>query len=148
MYGNARLIVANSWSEGIAPDPDLSIAEWGEANIQIPSESSPNHGALDLSLTPYLFELLECLHPDNPATLVVAKKGAQLGFTLVGIVWMGYTADVAQAPSMVIQPSVEMGKKFISTKLNPIIEATPVLRHKIHEQKSRDGTGSTTQYGC
>jgi phage terminase large subunit GpA-like protein len=71
-------------------------------------------------------------------------KGAQIGGTEAGNNWVGYIIDQAPGPLLVVQPTVEMGKRWSKGRLAPLIEDTPCLRGKIKDPRSRD-SGNTVQ---
>lgn len=45
---------------------------------------------------------------------------------------------------LVVQPTVEMGKRWSKGRLAPLIEDTPCLRNKVKDPRSRD-SGNTVQ---
>lgn len=87
---------------------------------------------------------MDCLSPSNPIEKVVFMKGAQIGGTEAGNNWVGYTMDQAPGPMLVVQPTVEMGKRWSKGRLAPLIEDTPCLRGKVKDPRSRD-SGNTVQ---
>jgi phage terminase large subunit GpA-like protein len=87
---------------------------------------------------------MDCLSPSNPTEKVVFMKGAQIGGTEAGNNWVGYIIDQAPGPLLVVQPTVEMGKRWSKGRLAPLIEDTPCLRGKIKDPRSRD-SGNTVQ---
>jgi phage terminase large subunit GpA-like protein len=131
---------------GLRPDPVMSVSEWADRHRRLAVEASPRPGQWSTATTPYLREVMDCLAPSHPAWKVTAKKGAQLGFTDVGINWMGMVADVAPGPMGVFQPTIEACFNFVKTKVDPALAVSPRLRRRVAEQKSRDGAGSTTRH--
>jgi phage terminase large subunit GpA-like protein len=87
---------------------------------------------------------MDCLSPSNPTEKVVFMKGAQIGGTEAGNNWVGYIIDQAPGSLLVVQPTVEMGKRWSKGRLAPLIEDTPCLRDKIKDPRSRD-SGNTVQ---
>jgi phage terminase large subunit GpA-like protein len=71
-------------------------------------------------------------------------KGAQIGGTECGNNWIGYVIDKAPGPMLVVQPTVEMGKRWSKGRLAPLIEDSPNLRDKVKDPRSRD-SGNTVQ---
>jgi phage terminase large subunit GpA-like protein len=60
-------------------------------------------------------------------------KGAQIGGTECGNNWIGYVIDKAPGPMLVVQPTVEMGKRWSKGRLAPLIEDSPSLRDKVKD---------------
>lgn len=71
-------------------------------------------------------------------------KGAQIGGTEAGNNWIGYIIDRAPGAMLVVQPTVEMGKRWSKGRLAPLIEDTPCLRNKVKDPRARD-SGNTVQ---
>jgi phage terminase large subunit GpA-like protein len=87
---------------------------------------------------------MDCLSPYSNYEKVVFMKGAQIGGTECGNNWIGYVIDKAPGPMLVVQPTVEMGKRWSKGRLAPLIEDSPNLRGKVKDQRSRD-SGNTVQ---
>ncbi len=87
---------------------------------------------------------MDALSPSSPYEKVVFMKGAQIGGTEAGNNWIGYMIDQAPGPMLVVQPTVEMGKRWSKGRLAPLIEDTPCLRDKVKDPRTRD-SGNTVQ---
>jgi phage terminase large subunit GpA-like protein len=87
---------------------------------------------------------MDCLSPYSNYEKVVFMKGAQIGGTECGNNWIGYVIDKAPGPMLVVQPTVEMGKRWSKGRLAPLIEDSPSLRDKVKDPRSRD-SGNTVQ---
>lgn len=87
---------------------------------------------------------MDCLSPSNPTEKVVFMKGAQIGGTEAGNNWVGSIIDQAPGPMLVVQPTVEMGKRWSKGRLAPLLEDTPCLKGKVKDPRSRD-SGNTVQ---
>ena len=95
---------------------------------------------------PYLREPQDCLHPDHPARRVTARWAAQLGKSTAIENWFGYIVDQAPGSMMIVLPTLEEATKFNRVKLQPTIEASPRIAHKVKPVNSRDEQGSTTAF--
>lgn len=69
-------------------------------------------------------------------------KSHQIGATTVGVNWLGYVIARAPAAAMVVEPTVDLAKKFSKQKLQPMIDLTPCLKGKVREARTRD-SGNT-----
>ena len=135
-------LVCGALALGIAPDPIVVPSAWAAESIVVPD--GPYAGTKwSHDVAPYLVEIMDTLSTEDPATRLAVRKSAQTGFTTVGIAWLGMIADQAPARVLAVQPTVDAAKDFNREKLQPTIEASPKLRAKIADQKSRDGRGST-----
>lgn len=57
-------------------------AEWAAENRYLPSSVSDNYGQWDPDMVPAYVEILNQVHPDNPATHITVMKSVQSGLTV------------------------------------------------------------------
>lgn len=69
-------------------------------------------------------------------------KGAQLGGSEVILNVLGYVIDHAPGPTLLVQPTVELGKRFSRQRVEPLFDATPRLAGKVARARSRDARSS------
>lgn len=144
---DGRQIVRAAFANYLKPPPDRSPADWAQAKRYVAAESgSPFPGKWSNDLAPYLTEPMTCLAASHPATDVTVCFSAQTGKTSIGENFFGYTVDEDPGPMLLVLPSLDESKKFVRMKLQPAIDATPSLRHKVADQKSRDESGSTAAF--
>lgn len=127
---------------GLKPDPLQTIAEWADERLHLPS-FAPVPGQWRTSRTPFLKEIMECLSPRHRCHKVVFMKPVQIGGTQVAVNWVGYTMDCSPTAMLFYEPIIDMAKRLTKEKLDPVILATPTLRGKVREARSRD-SGNTT----
>jgi phage terminase large subunit GpA-like protein len=141
-------LIFNAYSEsfnaGLRPDPELLVSEWADEFRVLSKTASSEPGRWRTERTPYLKEIMDCLSPYSNYEKVVFMKGAQVGGTECGNNWIGYVIDKAPGPMLVVQPTVEMGKRWSKGRLAPLIEDSPNLRGKVKDPRSRD-SGNTVQ---
>ncbi len=128
----------------LKPDPLLTVSQWADQSRVLSPVASAEPGAWRTSRTPYLRDIMDALSASSPIEKVVFMKGAQIGGTEAGNNWVGYVIDQVPGPMLVVQPTVEMGKRWSKGRLAPLIEDTPCLRGKVKEPRSRD-SGNTVQ---
>lgn len=127
------------------PVEDLTISEWSDRYRKVSRDSgSPWPGDFKTDRVPYLREPQDCLHPDHPARRVTARWAAQLGKSTAIENWFGFIVDQAPGSMMITLPTLEEATKFNRIKLQPTIEATPRVSHKVVPVNSRDEQSSTT----
>lgn len=137
-------LCASAFAEGLAPEPSLSVSDWADAFRFLSSTASSEPGRWRTARTPYLREIMDALSPSHPAQRVVVMAGAQVGKTECGNNWIGYVIHRAPGPMLMVQPTVETAKRVSKQRLAPMIEATPALRERVAESRSRD-SGNTVQ---
>jgi phage terminase large subunit GpA-like protein len=120
---------------GIRPNPNITIAQYAEKNLYLVSGKNPFPGLVEFSRTPYLFEIMNALMPDNGIERVVLMKGWQTGGTLTILAWMLWVMGAAPAPMMIVQPVSELRDKFSKQRINPIVANCRDLRNKVEEHQ-------------
>jgi phage terminase large subunit GpA-like protein len=78
--------------------------------------------------------------PNNGETVLMTAK--QLMKTTIIENVIGYFIHLDPSPILVVQPSLDMAKKFSKKKIAMMIKACPVLRDRIGDARSRD-SGNT-----
>jgi phage terminase large subunit GpA-like protein len=137
-------IDVSSYNAGLRPDSILLVSDWADDNRILSQTSSSEPGKFRTDRTPYLKEIMDALSPSSPIEKVIFMKGSQIGGTEAGNNWIGYIIDQAPGPMLVVQPTVEMGKRWSKGRLAPLIEDTVCLRNKVKDPRSRD-SGNTVQ---
>ena len=127
---------------GLQPDALQTVAEWADERMHLPS-FAPVPGPWRTSRTPFLKEIMECLSPRHRCKKVVFMKPVQIGGTQVAVNWVGYTMDRSPTAMLFYEPIIDMAKRLTKEKIDPVIQATPTLRGKVKESRSRD-SGNTT----
>lgn len=139
---DGRQVYRDAFRAGLRPDTVLTVSAWADEHRILPQKASAEPGPWRTSRTPYLREIMDRLSPSDPAQIVVFKKGAQIGGTEGGNNWLGFMIDQAPGPAMMVQPTVEMGKRVSKQRIAPMIEDCPRLRDKVKDARSRD-SGNT-----
>lgn len=92
---------------------------------------------------PYIRAPLRCLQDDDPCEEVVLVFGTQVGKSEAGNTWIGYIIDQAPGPTMIVQPTVDLAKRYSRLRIAPMIESMPCLRARVPPSRSRDGGNAT-----
>lgn len=129
------------------PQQELTVSEWADRYRRVSAESgSPFPGQWRTDRAPYLREPMDCLHPDHPARRVTMKFSAQTGKSETAVNWFGYVVDRAPGPMLTVLPTGEEAQKYNRVKLQPTIDASPKIRHRVRPENSRDEGASTTSF--
>lgn len=134
--------VERSFWEGLRPDPLLTVSQWADQRRWLSPKASAEHGQWKTTRTPYLRRPMDDLSATTRVREVTLVFGSQMGKTEMLLNWLGYIADIAPGPSLFVQPTIDMAKRYSKTRIQPMIDATPSLREKVADPKSRD-SGNT-----
>ena len=139
---SAADVYDEAFRQGLRPDPLLTVSEWADRHRMLSSVASSEPGPWRTSRTPYLKEVMDCLSPSSPVERVVAMFASQTGKTEAGLNWIGHVIHHVPGPMLMVQPTVEMAKRYSKQRIAPLIEASPVLRELVKPARSRD-SGNT-----
>lgn len=134
--------IAQAWRDGLTPDPLLTVSEWADQHRVLSNKASAEPGRWRTQRTPYLREIMDCLSVAHPAERVVFMKGAQLGATEMGSNWIGYVIHHIPGPMLAVWPTVDLAKRNSKQRIDPLIDASPVLAELVAPARSRD-SGNT-----
>jgi len=129
------------WRRGLRPEPALSVSEWADRHRVLPP-TSPEPGPWRTERTPYLREIMDCLSATSPVERVVLMAGSQLGKTEALLNSVGYCMAHAPGLMLLVMPSIDMIRRNTATRIDPMIEATPLLRDLVVPFRSKDGGNS------
>jgi len=137
--------VLAAFQDGLRPPPDLTVDAWADQFRNLPRISSGEPGRWRTGRTPYLREILQELSPRSHAEKVVLMKGSQIGATEAGINWLLSIIDNAPAPTLAVQPTIDLSKRFSKQRISPsILECRPI-RNKVKDNKSRGSSNTILQ---
>lgn len=131
----------NKIKEILKPSPPMSVSEWADENRVIPRGTASEPGKWRTSRVPYLKEIMDCLHTPG-VWKVVGMMASQTGKTEVLINGVGFYSHLHPCPILLVQPTIGAAAKFSKKRIQPTIDATPVLKEVYSVKKSRD-SGNT-----
>lgn len=142
-----REVVFGALAAASQPTEALTVSEWADRyRIVSPESGSPWPGPWRTARIPYLREPQDCLHPDHPARRVTLRWAAQLGKSSAIENWFCFVVDQSPGSMMIVLPTLEEATKFNRIKLQPTIDATKRIAHKVAPTNSRDEGASTTAF--
>jgi phage terminase large subunit GpA-like protein len=112
------------------PADDITVSEWAERNRMLLGQSSAEPGPWRNIRTPYLVEIMDA-YCDRHIDTIVVCKGSQLGVTEAMLNMTGYSIDQDPAPTMIVYPTIELGRSVSATRIQPMIEASSALRARL-----------------
>jgi phage terminase large subunit GpA-like protein len=113
---------------GIKPRAAVDFLQWAKDNVKF-EEGSPLPGPYDAEKFDYFTEILRKLQPDDPCREVTLRGSAQLGKTVVAMIFTGGSLDLDPCPFMYIHPTLDNGRLWDDTKWQPFLDTTAEL-HK------------------
>ncbi len=123
--------------DGLRPELPLTVSEWASRyRILPPTSAEPGRWRNDR--TPFLAEIMDALSVHSPTERVVFMKGAQIGATEAGNNWIGYVIHNAPGLMLAVLPSLDDIKRNSATRIDPLIECSPVLKERVVEPRSRE----------
>jgi len=139
---DGALIYRQAFAEGLRPPAAMTVSEWADEHRILSGKGSAEKGPWRTDRTPYLREPMDCLSPGSPWRRVVLMFGSQMGKTEVVLNWLGAIIHLWPAPSLLVQPTIDMAKRLNRQRLDPLLSETPVLRELVAPARSRD-SGNT-----
>lgn len=139
---SARWLCHKVAAKALAPEPELTVSSWADANRQLSTKASSEPGRWQTARTPYLREIMDTMSLPHPCTDGAFMKGTQLGGSEALYNMIGYVADKIPCPMMLLMPTTDTAKRVSKQRLQPMIDETPVLRERFSEQRSRSSSNT------
>jgi len=148
-HPDGKIVYLNAFKKGLSLDPILTVSEWAEKHRVLPSKSSSEPGQYRVNRTPYLREILDKLSPSSRTEKVIFGKPSQIGGTEAGNNWVLYCQMMNPGPMMMVQPTVELAKRWSVQRLAPSIAMIPQIQELIGDPKSRQSNNTilTKEFG-
>ncbi len=127
----------------VQPPPEMTVSEWADKNRYIQAGATPEPGRWRTDRVPYMKEIMDCLSATSPVQNICIMKGAQVAGSESGNNWVGYIIAINPAPTMLVQPTVEVAKGYSQKRIAPMITACPELKRKIKDARKRDSGNKT-----
>ena len=139
---DAALAYRQAFLEGLRPEAQGTVSDWADTYRVLSGVGCPEPGPWRTSRTPYLREPMDCLSSSSRIRRVVLVFGSQLGKTEAGLNWLGSVIHWRPAPTLLVQPTIEMAKRLNRQRLEPFIRETPAIAERIPPPRARD-SGNT-----
>lgn len=127
---------------------DKYPSDWNEEKRLMTSDVSPFPGRFSYAKTPYLKEIVDCLHPSNEAKTVVVMKGAQVGFS-TGVIEAGIGWIISESPSNILflTGHSDLAEEAMNGKIDQMIDSCglrPMIRPNVLRARNMR-TGDTNK---
>jgi len=84
-----------------------------------------------------------CIAVDSPTHLYLAGEAmVPTHNTEVGLNWIGYVMAHAPAPMLVVVPTIEVRKRWVRQRLDPLLKETPAISRLFDARSQRDAGNS------
>ncbi|SDQ99525.1 Phage terminase, large subunit GpA [Pseudovibrio sp. Tun.PSC04-5.I4] len=131
----------------------MDYVKWAQTHVYFRPERSDFPGYYNPEVFPFFNEILKALSPEDPCRTVTFKKSAQLGGTILALIWTMGSLDVQGGDFMYITPTLENAKRWSKSKFETLANDIPTIRAKfprnskeatdtILRKDSRDGLAS------
>lgn len=142
MMRDGGVVFVQAFAEVFAPRPPLTVDAWADRYRVLSGKAASEPGPWRTERTPYLREIMEALSADSDVEEVVLWAGTQLGKSETCNNWIGYIIDQNPGPVMLVQPTLDLAKRYSKQRIASLIDSTPVLRGRVQPARSRD-SGNT-----
>jgi len=139
---SALVLICRAMAAACRPRIRMTVSEWADKHRVLSGVASGEAGRWRTSRTPFLREIMDALSLHSPVQRVVVMKCSQIGVTEVALNWLGYIMDHAPAPTLFIEPTLDLRDKIEQTRLKPMIDETPALRELLGVRRTRDGSNT------
>lgn len=143
----AGAAVLQQLAEFMTPPPDVRISEWVEEGqvILTAATGSPREGPFRFDGVEYIREPLDRLHPDHPCSRVTLRGGAQSAKSSVGQLWVCWSIANHPRGFAIGLPTGGEVIKYNDYKLQPLIDGSPSLKHKVRPLSNKGSEGSNAR---
>lgn len=140
---DAYRLVDRLWAEHFTPRVPKDVDEWADSNRFLPAGSA-EQGLWRTERTPYARGIYKALSDSDDCEEVVLMCATQLVKSEAGLNWVGTIIDEMPAPVMIVQATVNTGKRYSRQRVAPMIQNSATLRRKVANALSRDAANSAS----
>jgi phage terminase large subunit GpA-like protein len=143
----ARPVVFTTLADALRPRRPVPVAQLAEDKRVVAEESGSRYpGPWRNARAPHMVDVMNACGPDDPAEDIICTCSAQVAKTETAINLFLHIVDQDPGPTIIVLPSHDEAGKFVNTKLQPAIDATPALRSRVLEFTDRSSRGSTASF--
>lgn len=125
--------------------PELDpVSGWADKYRHLAKSTSSEPGQWRNTRIPFLAGVMDALDHNHPSPIVCFVKSSQVGGSECGLNWIGRTVHQTPSSFLALFPTEKVGRKWVRTRLDSMIAATPVLREILPRGVKTSG-GNTLQ---
>ncbi|MBF0326001.1 MAG: phage terminase large subunit family protein [Alphaproteobacteria bacterium] len=140
---NPAWLAADIEARVMTPPPPVDLEAWATDFVEFP-KGSPRPGSYYPADFPFFTRILACLSPDHPSREVDLQKGAQLGGTVLAMIFAAGTTDLDPAPFLYTHPTAPNASRWMRGKFRPFLLASKHLSAVFATSKTKDSAQTST----
>ncbi len=126
----------------LEPPPPLDYSAWAKEHVRFGNESRFT-GPYQPDKFPYNDFILKLLSPEHPSRVVVMKKSAQLGGTVLAQIFVAASLDLDPGPFLYVLPTDSNAERWSNLKWRPMLRQIESLKAQFKTGASREPGAST-----
>ncbi len=136
---NAGAKLAGRMFSALAPPEDLTPSQWAELHRRLSPEASSKAGGLfSFEDFPWQREPIDMIESPDHGRMVFMWASQVTGKTETINNLIGSQIDLAPAPMLILQPTVDLGQTWSKDRFDTMRRDTPRIRYRVRGHKSRD----------
>jgi len=144
MKGKEFRVLARAWKVW-RPPLDMSISDWADEYRRLPNGVTSEPGRYNSRRLPWARFILDAIGARRYRDHILVGASQVMGKTEILNCVVGYFIHAEPSPILVKYPTRDSVEAWSKAKLDPMIQATPVLRAIFGTEKSRDGNNTITE---
>lgn len=133
---NSSFWLKNILIDAFTPKKKKTITEWLESPGLILPNNTAEPGKINISRTPYMFDILDKMSPENPTKEVILVFGSQMGKTTIENAIMCYYIEEDPSPmAFAFSDDGNLGG-YIKNKFDPLLAANPRIKSLLRSEGS------------
>ena len=144
MAGREFKLIQKAWAVW-RPPLAMSISGWADEFRRMPSGVTSEPGRYSSTRLPWCKFILDTIGERTYRDHILVGAAQVMGKTEILNSVVGYYIHADPSPILVKYPTRDSAEAWSKAKLDPMINATPVLRAIFGEDKARDGTNTITE---
>jgi len=140
-------LFSSAFKKTLKPRPRLTGSQWADSYRMVAAGTSPEPGQWRTIRVPYMKEPLD-MATSHSIEKVVIMAASQVAKSELLINVLGYYIDQEPSSIMMVQPTVDAAEAFSKERIDPTLQASPVLKEKmsvaVKEENGRSRKSAST----
>ena len=138
--GRTARLLKSIFSKSLKTIPKTSVSEWADTYRML-AQGAAEPGRWHTNRAPYQKDIMDAFTAKGVHRVIV-KSCSQVGKSDIMNNVIGRFAHLDPCTMMMIQPTLADGEDFSKSRIQPMIEATKVLKRIFRESKSRSSSNT------
>lgn len=140
---NPAWVLADVEANVMEPPPPVDLQSWAVRNVVFP-KGTPRPGPYNPDDFPFFDRILAVLSPDHPCREVDLSKGAQLGGTVLAMIFACGITDLDPADFLYTHPTDPNARRWMRMKFRPFLRASTHLSTVFATGKTKDASATSS----